>query len=44
MKALLSNIADSKGTGIDAAKLLRDTGMSKDDLRVALAQLASWHV
>ena len=35
MQGAIANIADSKGTGIDAAKLLRDTGMSKDDLRRA---------
>ena len=35
VQGAIANIADSKGTGIDAAKLLRDTGMSKDDLRRA---------
>ena len=32
--AALQNIKDSKGTAIDAGKLLRDTGMSIEDLRL----------
>ena len=32
--AALQNIKDSKGTAIDAGKLLRDTGMSVEDLRL----------
>jgi hypothetical protein len=32
--AALQNIKDNKGTAIDAGKLLRDTGMSVEDLRL----------
>jgi hypothetical protein len=34
MTGALQNIKDNKGTAIDAGKLLRDTGMSVEDLRL----------